>query len=85
MHRIYSQVQDYSQSNFLQHSKLSGIRTSGILIQLTKISCKTDHFYKIIKKQMCNAHMFIHHVAVLPATMPPIVLPHTGGITVEVS
>jgi hypothetical protein len=47
------------------NSQLSRIQASRILIHLTIISKKTYHFYEVLQKQICNAHMLTHHIAFL--------------------
>jgi hypothetical protein len=54
---------------------------SGILIQLAKILKKMYNFYKFIRKQVCNTHMFTCRVVVLSAL--PHVLHHLGAIAIE--
>jgi uncharacterized membrane protein len=47
---------------------------SEILNQLANILKKIHHFYKVIQKQICDPHMFTHHVAVLPATLAALLI-----------
>jgi hypothetical protein len=42
--------------------------------------------FAVIQKQICNPHIFTHHVVVLTATTSNAVfLPHTSAITIEAS
>jgi hypothetical protein len=52
-------------------------------IQLAGISNKIYHFYLIIQKEVCDAHMFICHVVVLAITIACIT--HSHAITLEAS
>jgi hypothetical protein len=42
--------------------------SSGILMQVAKISKKIYNFMKLLKKQSCDMHTFTCHALVLPAT-----------------
>jgi hypothetical protein len=48
---------------------------------------KIHNFYKVIKKEIFNVHIFTHHIIVLKAATSSTahVLPHAGTITAEAS
>jgi hypothetical protein len=71
------------------NSWLFRAQASRFLFKLVEISKKIYHFYKIIQKQISDAHVFTHHMVAPPRLhkecyplTPP---PHVGVITVEVS
>jgi hypothetical protein len=68
------------------NSQLSSIQAPGILIQPAKTSKKMYYFYKVIQKQIYNAHIFIQHAIVLPASSSSTtILPQAGATAVEAS